>query len=430
MKLKRCIEHSSNPEEVANRFESLCENAIARNGIDRLSDDNQCLLIKILDISNFLYRYLNYNPEAISLIGKEPEFPAEVSSMMDPAELRGFKYRTLLMISGMDLSNNYPYEYILELLTKLADGIIAGIDNTLVSKAGKTGSAPNSGIAALALGKLGAREINYSSDIDLIFVAEANDANVCEEHVRHIRQFCKIMETRTDAGFLYRVDLNLRPWGRNAPLILDIDSTEQYYEASKEAWERFAWLRARPVAGNYQLANELLARLDPFVFHRALSADDVERFIRIKSAMAELRYRRGIWNIKTGEGGIRDIEFFVQLLQIINGARIKELKVTNTVQTLEQLCRHDLITRDEFLQLKKSYFFLRKLEHRVQMQDEKRTHALPEEKDKLMRIACSMGYSDKDPEQQYADFNEDLLLHRQVAKHFFDRVLNGEIETE
>ncbi len=431
MILDSLIERCSNPEEVANKLGGLCENAIARKRIDGLSGDNQRLLIKILDISDFLYRFLNYNPESIALIGTEPEFPDADSGLMEPVALRRFKYRTLLAISSLDLANTRPYDDVLALLTRLADCIIADVNKRSANRAGTTTEHdPHQDVAVFALGKLGAEEINYSSDIDLIFVAAENSADRMEDQIRHVREFCRLMETRTDEGFLYRVDLNLRPWGRSAPLILDVDATEQYYEARGDVWERFAWLRARPIAGNYQLANDLLARLDPFVFHKALGADDLERFIQMKSAMAELRHRRGIWNIKTGEGGIRDIEFFVQLLQIANGGRIEALKVTSTIRALAQLHRHGLLTRAECLQLKESYFFLRKLEHRVQMQDEQQTHALPEEKNKLLRIACSMGYPDGCPERQYADFNEDLAIHRQVARQFFDRVLNDQIDME
>jgi len=431
VKLDSFIAQSSNPEEVANKLGRLCEKHIASQCINELSSHNQHLLVKILDISDFLTRFLNCNPEAIAQIGAEPVFPQAISNIQDLAELRRFKYQTLLQITAMDLANSCPYETIFELLTRLADIVIASVHSVSVRELEKeTGRNLDDEIAALALGKLGAREINYSSDIDLIFVSETECQQVQEDYFKHIRTFSRLMEMRTDDGFLYRVDLNLRPWGKSAPLILDIDATEQYYEASKEAWERFAWLRARAVAGKSTLADELLSRLRPFVFHRALGADDVERFIQIKSAMADARQQPGQWNIKTGEGGIRDVEFFVQLLQITNGAYIKDLRVTNTLKALEELSRHDLISTEDQEQLKDTYIFLRKLEHRVQMQDEQQTHALPDDKQKQSRIACSMGYDGDDVNEKFMRFNEDLLFHRQVAKQFFERVLNSDIEIE
>ena len=237
-----------------------------------------------------------------------------------------------------------------------------------------------------------------------------------------------MLEEKSQEGFLYRVDLKLRPWGRSGPLIMSLDETENYYEGSSDAWERFAWLRARAVAGSIPLGNELKQRLHPFIYLRSLSTEDLSKFIKIKNDMAAARERRGKWNVKVGEGGIRDLEFFVQMLQIVNAAQHRELQVTNTMAVLTGLENAGFITPRDRQEFVHSYLFLRRLENRLQMIDERQTHELPEEKNQRLFIARSLSGPGCTDDEALESFENELFANRSIASSFFERILPGQKE--
>ncbi len=423
------IAQTADPKTTSNRLQTLLENEQAVQVFNSFSDEQKSGLIRILGISRFLFNFLHRHPDAISLIGI-PYQATEITNISDVNELRLHKYRCLLQITWMDVCNTCPYETVLFNLSHLADSILQSC-HALVTKE-LNEFEPNIDIAIMALGKLGANELNYSSDVDLIFVLrnydKENRHDMHEYYTRHIQKFCRLLSEKSEDGFLYRVDLNLRPWGRSAPLVFSLDDTEQYYQASKEVWERIAWLRGRVVAGSKELGSELILRLKPFVFHKMLGDEDVKRFLKIKNDMAGQRKKEGHWNIKLGEGGIRDIEFFVQLLQIINGAHYPDLQITNTIKTLRCLENHGVINNEESVELEDSYLFLRRLENRLQMFDEQQTHQLPHDEQKLKHFALMMGYKSKSVNNAYAGFKNDLLLHQRIAKKYFDKLLTENVD--
>jgi len=429
MKLDNVIEQTADPDITSNRLHTLLENNQAAQGFDSFSDDQKSGLIQILGISRFLFHFLHRHPDAVSLIGT-PYQASEITIISDVNELRLHKYRSLLQITWMDVCNVCPYETVLSDLSHLADTVIQ--TSTLLVAKDSSEFEPDIDIAIMALGKLGANELNYSSDVDLIFVLRNGDNKKCHDmhefYIKHIRQFCRLLTENTEDGFLYRVDLNLRPWGRSAPLAFSLDDYEEYYQASKEAWERIAWLRGRYIAGSEELGKDMISRLKPFVFHKVLSVEDIERFLKIKSDMADQRKKEGHWNVKLGEGGIRDVEFFVHLLQIVNGGNHPELQVTSTLELLKQLNHCGFIDNQEETELRDSYIFLRKLENRLQMVDEQQTHQLPHDKDRLEQFARMMGYKGKSIDEAYADFNDDLILYQQIARKYFEKLLTEHAE--
>ncbi|GJM05385.1 MAG: hypothetical protein DHS20C09_13760 [marine bacterium B5-7] len=429
MELDKIIEQTADPDATSNRLQALLDDELSARIVNDFNDVQKSGLIKILGISRFLSNFLNRNPEAVSLIGTS--YKAEdINTISDVNELRLFKYRSLLQITWMDVCNTCPYETVLANLSHLADTVIQ-VAHNLVAKDVK-GFDYKSDIAIMALGKLGANELNYSSDVDILFVLQdSGDKKRHEMHkhyTQHIRRFCRLLTESTEDGFLYRVDLNLRPWGRSAPLTFSLEEYEEYYQASKEAWERIAWLRGRFVAGSKELATEMIKNLKPFVYHKSLSPEDIERFFKIKRDMSAQREKEGHWNVKLGTGGIRDIEFFVQMLQIINGGHQPALQVTSTVEILKKLNHFGFINNEEASALRESYIFLRRLENRLQMIDEQQTHQLPNDKEKLKQIAKMMGYSGENIDEAYASFNNDLILHQQIATKYFEILLTENAE--
>lgn len=418
--LERSIADSPDPEQTARRLERLYEDAELRSRIEQLDAGQREQFISVIGISNFLFRRLCRFPELIDSFGRPVSKAETIGPATDFRMLRDCKYRELLRLTRLDLATpDSEYPCVLTGLSQLAEAILQQALQLAMQQ--RTGAELPLGV--IGLGKLGAMELNYSSDIDLIFImANREDIEGDPDHYQKqvvdcIRHLSRSMEQHTAEGFLYRVDLKLRPWGRSGPLAMSVDQTEQYYEGSSESWERFAWLRARHVAGRESLGGDILDRLQPFVFLRSLGSSDLERFLQIKSDMAAIRRRRGNWNVKVGDGGIRDIEFFVQMLQIVNGAQHDALRTTNTLQALSALVDAGLVDNDDAGTIRASYLFLRRLENRLQMVDERQTHDLPEESEQRTVLARSLGYHDKDK------FESTLDHHRQVARGCFERIL-------
>ena len=443
------IAAAPDPEVAALRFDRMYEDAALREEMDRLPASLAADFVNIIGYSTFLFNYVCRNPHTIRLLGEPCEItPAQLDGIQDAEALRRFKYEQLLKITWMDISEQYPYELVLDRLSLLADLILQKAFALCFNEGGKNGLAQY--VSIFALGKLGASELNYSSDVDLIFAAANYDEigglkshELQAELSKGLRQFTRMLEETTRSGFLYRVDLKLRPWGKSGPLFLSVDETENYYQASTEAWERLTWLRARCVAGSPELGQELLTRLRPFVFIRSMSAEDLERFVAIKGEMARIRARSGQWHVKLGRGGIRDIEFFVQILQLVSAARHAELRTTNTLVVLESLCKLNFISPEDEQDLRSAYLFLRRLENRLQMADEKQLHALPDDTAGRIKVARSLnmkgllpllsqgqalhdesrGPASLSDDEILANFERRLNANREIAGKYFEKIL-------
>lgn len=424
------IAAAPDPELAALRFERMRDDAALRAELDAMAENIAADFITIAGYSTFLFNYLCRNPRALRLLGEPCEFdPEDLDGAQDHEALRHYKYEQLLKITWMDVSGAYPYEVVLNRLSRLADVIVAKALR-LSFAADRQGDLADF-ISVFGLGKLGASELNYSSDVDLILVGNNYDETGMDAHelqarlVKNIRRFTRSLEETTYAGFLYRVDLKLRPWGKSGPLFLSIDETENYYEASTEAWERMAWLRARCVAGAATMGNEFLERMRPFTFRRSLSLADLERFVSIKEDMAKVRETSGQWHVKLGTGGIRDIEFFIQILQLLNAGRHPVLQQTNTLTVLGELRELDFVSPEEEREIRGAYLFLRRLENRLQMADEKQVHALPDDEDGRIRVARSLSVPGVSDAEILANFDSLLSANRAIAGRYFEKVLAG-----
>lgn len=428
-KYKDLLEQSPNPQLANLRLERLLQEDPVCNFLQENSADLARVFIHIIAVSNFLFHYLCREPDAVGLIGSEQSELSNIEKVSDIEGLRLLKYRELLRITALDLDNKIPYEPILLALSELADKVLIKMLGLIEADGDIKWAGREVPYALFAMGKLGAQELNYSSDVDLIFVcANKEDINgdINEYHsavVQRIRYFIRYLEEIKSTGFLYRVDLNLRPWGRSAPLVMPIDDTEHYYEASTEAWERFAWLRARFIAGSESLGIDMLERLRPYRYRKTLGLDDLERFIGIKEEMAVIRRKEGSWNVKMGEGGIRDIEFFIQVLQIVNARLHPELQQTNTLTLLVCMVEIGLVDADEAKKIRESYLFLRRLENHLQMIDESQVHDLPDDEVKRLVIARSLGFANIDSGVTLENFDQYLSQQRNVARECFDKIL-------
>ncbi|MGM4908882.1 bifunctional [glutamine synthetase] adenylyltransferase/[glutamine synthetase]-adenylyl-L-tyrosine phosphorylase [Rhizobium sp. 768_B6_N1_8] len=410
----------------------------------------------VLTLSPYLREIANLDPAILaSAISDplEPQIEALIAEARDcwkpdgegstPGEsqvmsrLRIVKRRVAFLVALADLARIFDGRATTGWLSELAEASVeAAIDHLLLSthESGKLKlkniAAPSegSGVIVLGMGKLGASELNYSSDIDLVIffdeeagiVPDPDDA--IEIFPRMMRRLVRILQERTADGYVFRTDLRLRPDPGSTPLAIPVDAAMIYYEGRGQNWERAAFIKARAVAGDIAAGEQFLRGLAPFVFRKYL---DYAAIADIHSIKRQIHAHKGHGaiavkghNVKLGRGGIREIEFFVQTQQLIAGGRMPALRSRVTEETLAELTRAkwiDAETRDE---LTEAYWFLRDVEHRIQMVRDEQTHLLPETDAELKRIAFLMGFTDtpsfserlvevlKAVERRYADLFE------------------------
>jgi glutamate-ammonia-ligase adenylyltransferase len=263
-----------------------------------------------------------------------------------------------------------------------------------------TGGGERCGLVVVGMGKLGGRELNAGSDIDLMLFYETDEgsAGACTLHeyfTRVAQRFVSTLDESTDDGMVWRVDLRLRPEGTRGPLVNALAAAERYYETWGRTWERAALVRARPVAGDMAFGAALLEALAPFVWRRAVDPRVVDE---MGALLARGRAEAGVQaadDLKIGPGGIREVEFFAQSLQLVWGGREPRVRGANTLDALRRLRACGFVSEREEIELTESYLFLRRLEHRVQFATGLQTHAMPRDPDLLARIARSLGYGDE-----------------------------------
>jgi glutamate-ammonia-ligase adenylyltransferase len=285
---------------------------------------------------------------------------------------------------------------------------------------------PATPFAILGLGKLGGRELNHSSDIDVIFVygEEGQVSPNLTYHEWFNQLGAKIIETfaaHDPAGALFRIDLRLRPEGTAGPLARSIDSMENYYAGFGETWERLALIKARGIAGSRELAYEFLRQHQPFIFPKSPTRDVLEEIGNIKRRIERdiVGHENIGRDVKLGAGGIREIEFVVQALQLLHGARHAFLQETSTLKVLPVLADLELLPHQEARTLEEAYRFLRGVEHRLQIEAEQQTHTVPENGEALRQLAGSLGFSSP------GEFNAVLHGHMEKVRAIFRRVISA-----
>ena len=342
--------------------------------------------------------------------------------------LRGLRRCEMLRIAWRDLAGWADLAEVLATLSALADGCIDGALGCLMQWAVERDGTPRSPtgkpahLVVLGMGKLGGGELNFSSDIDLIF-AYSEDGDVQggrrelsnhEFFIRLGRGLISVLNDATGDGFVFRVDMRLRPNGDSGPLALSFDAMEQYYQVHGREWERYAFIKARAVAGDAASGADLLARLKPFVYRRYLDYSVVEAIRGLKVSIERELHRKGMeHNIKLGPGGIREIEFIGQAFQLIRGGREPALQVRPIQAVLAALEAGGDLTPQAVADLQAAYVFLRRTENHLQMTADRQTHSLPPEPREQLALAMGMGISD------WGGFHAALRRHmRKVHGHF------------
>ncbi|MCC7348746.1 MAG: bifunctional [glutamine synthetase] adenylyltransferase/[glutamine synthetase]-adenylyl-L-tyrosine phosphorylase, partial [Variibacter sp.] len=406
----------------------------------------QALLEGLADGSPYLWDLASREPERLlrvlghdpatrfeALLAEAAEAIRHASEDSDAARvLRRMKAEAALLIALADIGGLWPLPEVTRALTRLADTGITLALRFLLARAAAQGkitladpAAPETrcGYTVLAMGKGGAFELNYSSDIDLIclFDAEApalaDGVEAAPFYVRLTRAMVKLLQERTPDGYVFRVDLRLRPDPGLTQIALSTNAALDYYESVGLNWERQALIKARACAGDIALGENFLRSLSPFIWRKYLDYAAIADVQAMKQQIASFRGHDEIavegHNIKLGRGGIREVEFFAQTQQLIAGGRHPELRDRRTLATLEGLAAGGWIAPAARRDMEAAYLFLRTIEHRLQMVNDEQTHALPEDALALDAFARFAGYAGRDA------FAAPLLAHlRTVQKHY------------
>ncbi|MDL1959232.1 MAG: bifunctional [glutamate--ammonia ligase]-adenylyl-L-tyrosine phosphorylase/[glutamate--ammonia-ligase] adenylyltransferase [Deltaproteobacteria bacterium] len=348
--------------------------------------------------------------------------------------LRRLRRREMVRIAWRDLAQWTDFKETTEDLSSLAEACLRGALSLLYPWQCQELGCPTDKegnpqfLVVLGMGKLGAGELNFSSDIDLIFAypesghTKDGPKSVTNEEffARLCRRLISVIGTTTADGIVFRVDTRLRPYGENGPLVLSFDAMEEYYQSQGREWERYAMVKARPVVGGTD-GDTLLETLRPFVYRRYLDYGAFDSLREMKQLIEQETYKKGIKDdIKLGAGGIREIEFIGQTFQLIRGSRIPELRERSILRVLDLLAIHNFLPKDTCQKLKDAYIFLRNTEHRLQEYADQQTHKLPFEPLSQTRLALSMDF------QTWKEYIDILHRHMETVRYYFKGLFSRE----
>ncbi|MBR1778669.1 MAG: bifunctional [Alphaproteobacteria bacterium] len=417
-------------------------------------------------VRRWLFRLKETAPYLIRLLFMEKEFLAEVvqkgfytafAELMKEAfsrlygqsdlemisrELRVLKRRAALVIALADIEGEWPLNRVTHALSVLAEaGLRTAVCAVLKFYAERgdlvlqdtENPEKNCGLFLIAMGKLGARELNYSSDIDLIILYDEEKVPYTGKKeagaflVKIAREIIALIDDKTAFGYVFRTDLRLRPDPGSTPVALSTAAAACYYESFAQNWERAAFIKARIVAGDKQAGDAFLKEIKPFVWRRTTDFYALRQISAIKRSLgarsSDSPDRAG-FNVKLGQGGIREIEFFTQLQQLLWGGRDPHLRAKGTLAALKALTKAGWVSPENKQQLDQAYVFLRTLEHRLQMREDQQTQTLPKTPEELNALAHFMNF------ETYADFLEQLQVHCANVRRIYDSLFAEEEHNE
>src|SRR5437899_6381608 len=450
--------HVSVPDKAEQRLadwltDLASEQAAAIDGLIARFPLAKTILLGIAEASPYLFdlvradgartmRLLESDPEAhlARLIDNTCRDVSSASGEADVmASLRRMKAEAALLIALCDIGGVWPVMRVTAALTDVAVSSVRAALQYLLRQEAARGklSPPNSeapeegcGLIVLAMGKMGAGELNYSSDVDLIVFFDPDNTTLASDiepqpfFVRVTQGMARILQQRTHDGYVFRVDLRLRPDPSSTQVAISRDAALHYYEREGRTWERAAMIKARACAGDAKAGEALIAELSPFVWRKHLDfaalADvhDMKRQMQTYRGQSEIAVEGH--KVKVGRGGIREIEFFAQTQQLIAGGRHPELRVRPTLHALQVLAASNWITFQACDELTAAYEFLRRVEHRLQMIADEQTHALPEDAEAVERFANFFGYASR------AAFAKDLLGHLNIVQGHYGKLFEGD----
>jgi glutamate-ammonia-ligase adenylyltransferase len=460
---EKIIKSSADPQRALHFFNLLSETSAAAV-LEKSADEQLKLLTALFSGSPVSANALVAHPDWISALEIERlRFPRraqgfrhEIDAWLIPnlreknysgalAKLREFKQREMIRIAARDLARLGNVAEITREISDVADICLDSVwqicRQQFIERFGQPfhqdaeGNWQPTEFCVLGMGKLGGQELNYSSDVDVLFLY-SDEGQVFKEPPRKgktpravlanhqffnrlAEAFIAEVSRMTEQGTLFRIDLRLRPEGDSGPLCRSLDGYENYYAQWGQTWERMMLIKARCVAGSVSLADEFLEMVQPFRYPRAIGENVMQEIGAMKDRIENEVVRSGELdrNVKLGRGGIREIEFIAQAQQLIHAGRLPFLQGAQTLPTLEKLAHYDLMSGNETRALRDAYCFLRDVEHRVQMEENRQTHTIPDDRAARERLARLMGFGDA------RAFEKARRAHSETVRAIFDRVL-------
>ncbi len=422
---------SAAPDDALNNLVRYFEGATGPSNFLAFLESNPAaaaVLVQLLGGSPFLSQLLLRNPEYFYWLIEDNRLEPILSEEYYQREserclaysgepqavlnaLRRLRRRETLRIGAQDLLQRSGMDETVLQISLLAESTLQAVFRLLA------GDRPL-GFAVLAMGKLGGRELNFSSDIDLIYLYE--DESEREPMLRFAREFTRALTEFTQEGRLFRVDLRLRPMGASGEIAYSLPASRHYYQTWADTGDRLALLKCRPAAGDLELGNRFLESIESFLYPRYLDHFAIEeiRWMKERSDARLKRSQSESIDIKLGGGGIREIEFFVQSFQLLYAGRHRRLRTHRTLDALRELVRLDYIQVEEGRRLADSYRFLRNLEHKLQLVHDLQTHALPDGEVELRKCARRMGFA------SLREFESALAGHRRSVSGFYRRLFS------
>jgi glutamate-ammonia-ligase adenylyltransferase len=403
-------------------------------------NDARLRLLQVLGSSNGLGEHLVKHPEDVEVLFQETAISISNSkddliaiftkaSKSSRANLVREYRKVLLGLASRDICYKWPLREVAAELADAADAILQSSLQVALDKNSQLAKQFN--LAIIAMGKAGGQELNYVSDVDVIFTAEAKagfDEQIAISAATKVAtEVMQYISVANDGGEIWEVDAALRPEGKAGPLVRTVEQHVSYYQRWASTWEFQALLKARFSAGDVELGNKYLDQITPFVWQAASKENFVDDVQKMRKKVEEnIDDRVGERELKLAPGGLRDVEFAVQLLQLVHGRSDAMVRSSNTLQALDQLATWGYIGREDAATFSTAYTFLRTLEHRIQLQKLSRTHVLPEEENELRKLGRSLGFmseSSADLEKQWR--KHQLEVRRIHEKLFYRPLLNA-----
>ncbi len=398
------------------------------------SEENLAWLLRLFGSSRYLSEIMIANPICWKWIFQNDELALEtVAESLKSFEtdkqqfsseekrldsLRKLRHQETLRIALVEMMGNEKLDAVFRTFTELSDFILQKIFSSgNLSKE----------FCVIGLGKLGGEELNFSSDIDLMFVSKVLESKRESDLIEHLQKSLHALTHGTKEGFLYRVDLRLRPHGNAGALVMTNADSLHYYKEAAEAWEHQMLIKARSVAGERSIGDALIASVSPLIYDQEWKGERFERLREMKRRYeAQVRSRgEEAKNIKMGIGGIRDVEFSVQALQLFHAKRLPELKSANTLQALSMIEKLELLSEEDCQTLRDGYIFLRRIENRLQLYDNRQTFLIPSHKQGVRGLAKSLGFSDSTHVKAEDQFQSVLGQTMEKCREIFEQVFFG-----
>jgi len=415
--LNRVLPNPDNARNVLERYKEIHKRISSKKkDILNILSSYSCFLGRVILTDPIILDYLSQSKNTKNK--KTPkQFLKETGSIRKSStsgeilgsQLRQYKYREFSRIIYRDIMGLSPFSDIMEELSDLASAIV---ESAYRFYSEELDTKTYGEFVVLGMGKLGGRELNLSSDIDLIYLYR--DRGDPEPFFKLAERITKTLSAVTEDGFLYRVDLALRPGGSKSTVAVSIDGAVEHYYYWGDTWERAAMIKAGPIAGDLELGVEFVGEIEQFVYKKFLDYNSIEELKDMKTKLDKLQKKR---DVKLGKGGIREIEFFIQALQLVNGGKVKALRERNSLLALKKLRHLNVIDEKVFESLTSSYLFLRKVEHSIQLVDERQTHKIPGSAEDIEILAKRCGLKGKKEFEEF--YRENTSSVSSIYKSLF-----------